>query len=341
MAPDEYDSPWKEAVEQYFSQFLHFYFPQVHAEIDWQQPYTILDKELLAVVRDAELGTRFVDKLVRVTRRSGDPEWIYLHLEVQGAPQEKFAERMFVYHYRLYDRYRKPIASLALLTDDRVNWRPDNFGYDICGCRLKLCFPIAKLIDWSQSDERLADNHNPFAFITRAHLKTRSTRDQPEQRYSQKRQLLLDLHRHGWDKRIAFDLYKILDWMMRLPDELDEALWEDIKNIEESQQMRYVSSFERILMDRGFKKGLEQGIERGIEKGLEQGLEKGIERGVQRGVMQGEARIIERLLKKRFGELPAWASQRLRMATEPELTAWADAVLAADSIESVLGAAPH
>ena len=108
---------------------------------------------------------------------------------------------------------------------------------------------------------------------------------------------------------------------MRLPDELDEALWEDIKNIEESQKMRYVSSFERILMDRGFKKGLEQGIERGIEKGLEQGLEKGIERGLQRGVMQGEARIIERLLKKRFGELPAWAGQRLRMATEAELTA--------------------
>ena len=248
---------------------------------------------------------------------------------------------MFVYHYRLYDRYRRPIASLALLTDDRTNWRPDNFGYDVCGCQLKLCFPIAKLIDWSHSDERLADNHNPFAFITRAHLKTRSTRDQPVQRYSQKRQLLLDLHRHAWDKRIAFDLYKILDWMMRLPDELDEALREDIKNIEESQQMRYVSSFERILMDRGSKKGLEQGIERGIEKGLEQGLEKGIERGVQRGVMQGEARIIERLLKKRFGELPAWAGQRLRMATEAELTAWADAVLVADSIESVLGAAPH
>lgn len=334
---DEYDSPWKEAIEHYFSHFLYFYFPQVHAEIDWHQPYTFLDKELLAVVRDAELGTRFVDKLVRVTRRTGKAEWIYLHLEVQGTPQEKFAERMFVYHYRLYDRYRQPIASLALLADDRTNWRPDKFGYDVCGCQLSLRFPIAKLVDWIGSDDRLADSHNPFAFVTRAHLKTRGTREQPMERYAKKRQLLLDLRRHGWDKRIAFDLYKILDWMMRLPDELEEALWEDVKKVEESEQMRYVSSFERILIDRGFKKGLEQGIERGIEKGIE----KGIEEGMQRGVMQGEVRLIERLLKKRFGDLPAWVDRRLQMATESELATWTDAVLTADSVESVLGPSPH
>jgi len=330
---DAYDSPWKEAVERYFSQFLHFYFPQVHAEIDWCKPYIFLDKELLAIFSEAELGPRFVDKLVRVTRRSGATEWIYLHLEIQGTQQDQFAERMFIYHYRLYDKYRKPIASLALLTDDRTNWRPDNFGYDVCGCQLKLRFPIAKLIDWSSSDEQLADNHNPFAFITRAHLKTMSTRHQPLQRYSHKRQLLLDLHRHGWNRRTAFDLYKILDWMMRLPDDLDKALWEDVKKTEEGQQMRYVSSFERILMDQGFKKGLEQGIERGIEQGIEQGIERGITRG--------EAKLIERLLQQRFGDLPAWARQRLSLASESELTAWADVVLTADSLESILGSSPH
>jgi flagellar biosynthesis/type III secretory pathway protein FliH len=114
-------------------------------------------------------------------------------------------------------------------------------------------------------------------------------------------------------------------------------LWEDVKKVEESEQMRYVSSFERILIDRGFKKGLEQGIERGIEKGIE----KGIEEGMQRGVMQGEVRLIERLLKKRFGDLPAWVDRRLQMATESELATWTDAVLTADSVESVLGPSPH
>jgi hypothetical protein len=30
----------------------------------------------------------------------------------------EFAERMFVYNYRLYDRYRRPIASMAVLADE-------------------------------------------------------------------------------------------------------------------------------------------------------------------------------------------------------------------------------
>ena len=32
---DDYDSPWKEAVEHYFSAFMEFYFPEAFLEIDW------------------------------------------------------------------------------------------------------------------------------------------------------------------------------------------------------------------------------------------------------------------------------------------------------------------
>lgn len=306
---DEFDSPWKEVIEGYFGQFLHFYFPQVFAEVDWNQPYLFLDKELLAVGRDAEIGTRYVDKLARVTRRDGSSEWIYLHLEVQGAPQEKFAERMFVYHYRLYDRYRQPIVSLALLTDDRASWRPDTFGYDVCGCQLRLHFPVAKLVDWIGADERLADSRNPFAFITRVHLNTRSTRNKLADRYATKRQLLLDLRRYGWEKQVVLDLYRILDWMMHLPDDLEREFWGDVLTVEENEEMTYVTSFERIGFGRGFDKGL----------------------------VEGELRVFQRVLGKKFGELPVWVEQRLEGAQEADLLAWTDAVLTADSLEAVFG----
>ncbi len=94
---DDYDSPWKEAVERYFPEFMAFYFPAAHAQIDWSLGYEFLDQELRAVVQDAELGRRFVDKLVRVTRLVGAEDWIFIHLEVQASPQVEFAERMFVY----------------------------------------------------------------------------------------------------------------------------------------------------------------------------------------------------------------------------------------------------
>ena len=41
---DQYDSPWKEAVEHYFPEFMEFYFPNAHVEIDWAKDYIFLDK---------------------------------------------------------------------------------------------------------------------------------------------------------------------------------------------------------------------------------------------------------------------------------------------------------
>ena len=34
---DDYDSPWKEALERYLPDFLALLFPEAHAGIDWSQ----------------------------------------------------------------------------------------------------------------------------------------------------------------------------------------------------------------------------------------------------------------------------------------------------------------
>ncbi|WPL19041.1 hypothetical protein Thiowin_04145 [Thiorhodovibrio winogradskyi] len=41
----DYDSPWKEALEQFFPEFLALLFPAIHAEIDWSKGVQFLDKE--------------------------------------------------------------------------------------------------------------------------------------------------------------------------------------------------------------------------------------------------------------------------------------------------------
>jgi len=105
---DDYDTPWKEVVTRYFPEFMAFYFPDAHALIDWSRPYAFLDQELAALSRDAAVGKRLLDKLVRVHLRNGGEQWVLLHLEVQGWRDGAFAERIFTYHYRVYDRYRRP-----------------------------------------------------------------------------------------------------------------------------------------------------------------------------------------------------------------------------------------
>jgi hypothetical protein len=34
---DAFDTPWKDVLESYFQDFMQFYFPQIHDEIDWSR----------------------------------------------------------------------------------------------------------------------------------------------------------------------------------------------------------------------------------------------------------------------------------------------------------------
>jgi len=178
----DFDSPWKEVLEVYFRDFLAFFFPKINSEVDWSQGYEFLDTELQQVVRDAELGKRFADKLVKVWRLEGEELWVLIHIEIQQSPETDFAERMFVYNYRLRDRYARPVVSLAVLADERPGWRPQAFHSELWGCEIRFRFPIAKLLDYGQQWQTLEDSSNPFAIVVMAHLKALETRSDQLQR---------------------------------------------------------------------------------------------------------------------------------------------------------------
>ncbi len=204
LVADNYDSPWKEAVEHYFSEFMAFYFSEAYAQIDWKKEHVFLDQELRAVLQDAELGKRFVDKLVRVTLLNGDEKWIYIHIEVQGTRQAEFAKRMFVYNYRIYDRYDKPVASFAVRADEHTNWRPDYFSCGVLGSETSIRFPIAKLTDYHDKVNELLAADNSFAVVTATHILTQRTRKNDAERYKAK-QLLVNysINEKGISKELS------------------------------------------------------------------------------------------------------------------------------------------
>ncbi|MCW5558256.1 MAG: cytosolic protein, partial [Verrucomicrobiae bacterium] len=80
------DGGWKELLEKFWRLFLELCFPNIAADIDWTRPFEFLDKELQEVIRDADSGRRFVDKLVKVFRKSGEEQLVLIHVEVQGDP---------------------------------------------------------------------------------------------------------------------------------------------------------------------------------------------------------------------------------------------------------------
>lgn len=307
--PEDFDTPWKDALTRYLPEFMQFYFPDAHAAIDWRQPHRFLDQELAQVVRDAALGKRIADRLVEVATLGGDWQWVSVHIEVQGQDEVSFAERLFVYNYRLYDRHRRPVATLAVLADERPGWRPESFGYELFGCRHHLTFPMVKLLDYAPDLETLLADPNPFALVTAAHLLTQQTRGDAAARYAAKWRLTKLLYARDWDKQRILDLFAVIDWLLDLPPALEQQLWSALGELERNVNMPYVTSVQRI----------------------------GREEGRQEGQREEARAILNKLLRRRFGELPAWAAARLNEAEAGQLEAWAERIFDVADVADLLG----
>lgn len=65
------------------------------------------------------------------------------------------------------------------------------------------------------------------------------------------------------------------------------------------------------------------------------GIEKGMQQGRQQGMQRGEAAVLERQLTRRFGPLSPETRARLANAPLDQLEHWADNILDADSLEDV------
>jgi hypothetical protein len=275
-----YDESWKEALSEYFEPFLSFFFPQVHQLIDWTQVPQSLDKELQQITALSETKKRFADKLYQVWLLDGQEVWILIHIEIQSQYEPDFPQRMYIYNYRAFDLYHKPVVSLAILGDEQVNWRPNSYSYEIGGYRASIEFPVVKLLDYEERWGELEANTNPFAIIVMAHLKTKATTKNLEQREQWKWTLIRGLYDQGWERKQVIKLFQVIDKMMTLPKQLQQSLNSKIKQFEEERTMPLLSNMEL------------------------RGMERGKEIGKEIGALQKARDAIKTVLQVRLGEIP-------------------------------------
>ena len=69
--------------------------------------------------------------------------------------------------------------------------------------------------------------------------------------------------------------------------------------------------------------------------GIAKGRVEGQVEGIAKGRIEGESKLLKRQLERRFGALPAWATEKLSNASEPSLEAWGEAVLTAPTLDAV------
>lgn len=254
-------------LDDYLPAFLEFFFPEIHAEIDWQRRYEPLDKELAKIQPDDFMGKLLADKLFKVWLLGGTEIWLLIHIEVQVQSSRKFNRRVFVYNYRLMNAHGVEVVSLVVLTGAR----PGKTGqYEIrrWGCSHEFKFPAVRLTDYRARWEELDASRNPFAVVVKAHLKALETKGDHERRYEWKRRLIFELYRRSYQRQEIINLFRFLNWVVTLPEDFEEQLQQEIYQYERRNKMPYISTFERKAEARGLQQGLEQGLEQGLHKGV-------------------------------------------------------------------------
>jgi hypothetical protein len=314
--PDQadYDSPWKDVLDLFFADFMAFFFPSAHAQIDWARGFEFLDKELQKITADAALGRRVVDKLVKVWLTTGQELWVLIHIEVQGERETGFALRVYVYHYRIFDRFNRPVATFVILADEEANWRPDSYRQELLGTEVNFKFPAVKLLDYRQRWDELEQSDSPFAVVVQAQLTAQQTRDDARGRLEQKFELTKRLYERGWDEQQVIGLFQFLDWLLRLPLELEAEFHDKLDAYEEEKEMPYVTSIERI--------GIEKGKLLGREEGRQEGITAVVLRQLQRRVGALDEATQTQICALSRERLEALSDALLDFATRSDLEVW-------------------
>jgi len=253
MRRDE-DSEWKEIINNYFERFILFFFPHIYRDINWSHRYRFLDKELEKLIKENSVGKRFVDKLVEVYLKDDRATWLLIHIEVQGGKEPDFAKRMYVYNYRIFDRYEQEVISLAILTDPDQKYRPNRWKSERWGFENFFKFPLIKIIDYEKDWGQLEKDDNPFSIVVMAQIKAVKLKN-PDDLFSWKMHFIRMLYNRGYQRREILNLFRFIDWIMILPDELEKKLIKEVCDYEEEIKMPYVTSAERFGIEKGCSKG--------------------------------------------------------------------------------------
>ncbi|MFM6152009.1 MAG: hypothetical protein ACKPE3_03265, partial [Sphaerospermopsis kisseleviana] len=224
------------------------FYPQIYQQIDWNKTPISLDKELEQITATSNTEKRYADKLYQVWLLDNTEIWILIHIEVQSQYDEEFSQRMYIYNYRSFDLYHKPVVSLAILGDESKTWRPNSYQYGLGKSEVVCKFDTVKLIDYKW--EELEQRSNLFAILVMAHLKTKTTTNKLADREQWKWILIRSLYERGFSRYDIENLFRFIDKMMSLTKELQQKLLTKITEYEKEREMPFLTPTEELFIAR-------------------------------------------------------------------------------------------
>ena len=253
----DFDGAWKEALKGHLSAFLLVYFPTMYRLIDWSHPPEWLDKEISIVIGRTRTKNRSVDLLARMHLLTGELVTVLIHIEIQTDPEVGFSLRVARYNAGLLYTLGERVVTLVILGDLDPNWRPDEDRFECGGFVSHYQFPVCKLIERLETEWK--DDWSLPVILARAQIEAVRTRGDPEARYAVKVRLFRRMFGLGLKRDEIYNLMQLLDWMVRLREDLAAGFNEELARMTKELEVPYVASFERIWLEKGRDKGRAEG----------------------------------------------------------------------------------
>ncbi|WP_228008307.1 hypothetical protein [Microcystis aeruginosa] len=73
------------------------------------------------------------------------------------------------------------------------------------------------------------------------------------------------LYEQGYQREDILNLFKFIDWLMSLPAELEQEFQQELNQYEEEKRMPYITSVERMGMEKGMRESVIDALEIGFE----------------------------------------------------------------------------
>ena len=293
------DILWKGIIEDLFDDFLRYFFPNFSKRVNFRKKFEFLDKELDALLPEAEAGKRYVDKLVKVFTKTGKAHFVLLHVEVQGYKDVHFAKRMYTYFYRIMDRWQADVTALALYTDEDMNYLPTQYVYEFEGTKNVYSFNTFKLLH--QTEEALEMPNNPFSIVMKVAHKALQKQFQTDvAQLVWKTDLVRELYRAGYPKPKIRNIFNFIRYYV---------------SFEAKQNNQKLDTQIQTITKQRTPMGIEQAIKEAIiesikAEALAEGLAKGKKEDVFGMFAEGlSVEAIVRITKLPLDTIQTWQKQ--------------------------------
>ncbi len=269
------DLMWKGIIEDYFPEFLHFFFKNWTHRIDFDKGFEFLDKELEKLFPTSEETRRYADKLIKVFSNVGEELWFLIHVEIQGYVDKDFAERMFIYYYRIFDRYRRSVTALAIFTDDHRTYHPHYYEQYFMNSYLRYKFDTYKVLNQKQQDFNVLPD-NLFSIILE-NVWVDLQRWPEEEKMVARLRLARRLLKLGHTRAKIARLINFIRYYGHFEKSENSLKFE--KNFIQLTEKPGPMGINEYLMEAMAEKAEKEGHERGLEEGIELSIRKVLSKG--------------------------------------------------------------